>query len=107
MFQLPSGCFSWSSRLSLAAGAATTTIAGERAERDPRTHERVDLRMHDAEDMNQARSVTVLLPAHIVPRIEPAFTALATAAGRSLRIVAFEADGACDGSPAAAEALVG
>ena len=48
---------------------------------------------------------TVLLPAHLRDRIEPAFAAIATAAGRSPRIVPFAADGTIDGSPAAAEAL--
>jgi phosphoglycerate dehydrogenase-like enzyme len=48
---------------------------------------------------------TILLPDHVKERAGARFEAVATAAGRTLRIVPFAADGSCDGSPAAAEAL--
>lgn len=48
---------------------------------------------------------TILLPAHLLERSGPAFESAAAAAGRSLRIVPFEPDGSCHGSPAAAEVL--
>lgn len=48
---------------------------------------------------------TILLPHHVMEHAGARFEAVASAAGRTLRIVPFEADGSCDGSPAAAEAL--
>jgi phosphoglycerate dehydrogenase-like enzyme len=48
---------------------------------------------------------TILMPTHVMERIGPDFEALATAAGRTLRIVPFEADGTCHASPDGAEVL--
>lgn len=48
---------------------------------------------------------TILMPTHVKERIGHEFEALATAAGRTLRIVPFEADGTVHGSTDEAEVL--